>query len=204
MRKLRKAVDKLFREESGITGLETAIILIAFVVIASVFAYSVLSAGMFSSQRGQEAIYTALEEARATLNLEGSVVATANSTTLQTLVFTVANALNGEAIDLTPPTDTADDGLADTGSTNVCVMSYTSETKRTEDLDFSITPVGGSDADNLLETGEKIEVTVDLKGVGESIGTYHQFTIEVKPPHGATLNITRTTPGALDSVMILN
>ncbi|HUV53535.1 MAG TPA: archaellin/type IV pilin N-terminal domain-containing protein, partial [Dehalococcoidia bacterium] len=39
------------RDERGITGLETAIILIAFVVVASVFAYTVLSAGIFSSQK---------------------------------------------------------------------------------------------------------------------------------------------------------
>ena len=34
-------------DERGITGLETAIILIAFVVVASVFAYAVLTAGLF-------------------------------------------------------------------------------------------------------------------------------------------------------------
>ena len=36
--------------ERGITGLETAIILIAFVVVASVFAFTVLSTGIFSSE----------------------------------------------------------------------------------------------------------------------------------------------------------
>ena len=37
--------------ERGITGLETAIILIAFVVVASVFAFTVLSMGIFASER---------------------------------------------------------------------------------------------------------------------------------------------------------
>ena len=36
--------------ERGITGLETAIILIAFVVVASVFAFTVLSMGIFASR----------------------------------------------------------------------------------------------------------------------------------------------------------
>ncbi len=49
----KKFLKTLRREERGITGLETAIILIAFVVIASIFAYTVLSAGIFSSQKGQ-------------------------------------------------------------------------------------------------------------------------------------------------------
>ena len=47
---LKRVIKPLHRDERGITGLETAIILIAFVVVASVFAYSVLSAGIFSSQ----------------------------------------------------------------------------------------------------------------------------------------------------------
>ena len=41
--------NQLTRNQRGITGLETAIILIAFVVVASVFAYTVLSAGIFSA-----------------------------------------------------------------------------------------------------------------------------------------------------------
>ena len=66
---------KRFRpDEHGITGLETAIILIAFVVVASVFAYTVLSSGLFSTQKAQEAVYGGLEEAQSTLELKGTVV----------------------------------------------------------------------------------------------------------------------------------
>ncbi len=67
---------KRFRpDEHGITGLETAIILIAFVVVASVFAYTVLSSGLFSTQKAQEAVYGGLEEAQSTLELKGVVIA---------------------------------------------------------------------------------------------------------------------------------
>lgn len=204
MKTLKRLIGALHRGERGITGLETAIILIAFVVVASVFAYSVLSAGIFSSQKGQEAVYSALSEARATLSLEGSVVATSSAGSLTSLIFTVANSLDGEAVDLAPPNDTTpNDGLADSGSTNVTVISYHSEGLRTDDLAWTKTEIGRGDGDNLLEVGEKFEVNVDLTGVGESIGTYHTFSIEVKPARGAVLKITRVTPGALDSVMIL-
>jgi flagellin-like protein len=40
-------LQKLLTEERGITTLETAIILIAFVVVAAVFAFTILSAGTF-------------------------------------------------------------------------------------------------------------------------------------------------------------
>jgi flagellin-like protein len=40
----RKMLKKFSRYEKGIAGLETAIILITFVVVAAVFAYTTLSA----------------------------------------------------------------------------------------------------------------------------------------------------------------
>ncbi|MDY6907044.1 MAG: archaellin/type IV pilin N-terminal domain-containing protein [Chloroflexota bacterium] len=70
-----RKLKSIHRSQEGITGLETAIILIAFVVVAAVFAYTVLSAGLFSTQKGQEAVYSGLEETSSTLELRGSVVA---------------------------------------------------------------------------------------------------------------------------------
>ena len=43
------------KEERGITGLETAIVLIAFVVVSSVFAFAALSTGLFSSDKSKDA-----------------------------------------------------------------------------------------------------------------------------------------------------
>jgi flagellin FlaB len=201
---LKELSRKARRDERGITGLETAIILIAFVVVASVFAYTVLSAGIFSSQKGQEAIYKGLSETRSTLELRGEVVAEANSTSVTQITFTVANALDGEAIDLTTPDDVDSDGLADANSTNVCVISYASEGASDRDLAWSKLQLGKTDNDDLLEPGELFEITVDLTGVQETIATYHTFTVEVSPQVGSTLQIERTTPARLDSFMILN
>ena len=191
---LKKLARKMQRDERGITGLETAIILIAFVVVASVFAYTVLSAGIFSSQKAQEAVYTGLAQARSTLELKGEVVAKANATAVTEVIFSVSNALDGEAIDLT-----------DTSSVqNVTVIAYFTSTARTEELSWTASPQGWGDSDDLLEAGEMFEITVDMTGADETIGTYHTFTLEVKPPVGSALRIERTTPASLDSVMILN
>ena len=65
--------------QKGITGLETAIILIAFVVVAAVFSYTVLSAGLFSTQKSSEAVYSGLEEVRSTMELKGGVTAYAST-----------------------------------------------------------------------------------------------------------------------------
>ena len=57
------------------TGLETAIILIAFVVVASVFSFTILSTGLYSAEKGEGAVRAGIEEARGSLTLTGSIIA---------------------------------------------------------------------------------------------------------------------------------
>lgn len=204
-KKLKKLANSLQREREGITGLETAIILIAFVVVASVFAYTVLSAGIFSSQKSQEAVYSGLSQARSSLEIKGSIIAkSSNGSNVTSIVVTLANALNGHAIDLTPPTDANNDGIADSGSQNVTVITYHSNTIVTADLAYSSVLKGLGDNDNLLETGEKFEMTIDLTGCGDTIDEYDVVYLEIKPSTGSVLKIEKIIPANLDQVMILH
>ena len=59
--------------DDGFTGLEAAIVLIAFVVVAAVFGYVVLGAGFFTTQKSQEVVHTGIESASSTLQLQGDV-----------------------------------------------------------------------------------------------------------------------------------
>ena len=79
MTKLMQAMQNVHRSEKGMTGLETAIILIAFVTVAAVFGYAVLSAGLFSAERGKETIYAGLNEAKSNMELSGSVIGLADN-----------------------------------------------------------------------------------------------------------------------------
>src|SRR4030043_1932814 len=101
--KFMRAMTNLHKDDRGMTGLETAIILIAFVTVAAVFGYAVLSAGLFSAERGKETIYAGLQQAKSNLELSGSVVAkSTNNTTVSNILITVRNAISGQAIDMTP------------------------------------------------------------------------------------------------------
>ena len=99
-----------FNNQRGITGLETAIVLIAFVVVSSVFAFAALSTGLFSSDKAKETIQAGLAETRGSMELKGSVILTTGTTVpvsgvlavIDTIAFQVANAAGGNAIDLTP------------------------------------------------------------------------------------------------------
>src|SRR4030042_513103 len=107
MRKLTRLFGSLHKREEGITGLETAIILIAFVIVASVFAFVVLSTGLFSAERGKETVFAGLEKARGNLEVRGALtVADINTDgaidSSDEIVFNVALAAGGFPISLDP------------------------------------------------------------------------------------------------------
>ena len=213
-------LKKFLRHEKGITGLETAIILIAFVVVAAVFAYTTLSAGLFSTQNSQEAVYSGLKEAQSTLELKGNVIATANTTgaagKIQQISFTVTNVLGGEAIDFTAPSanTSSNNGRSATSSTNKVIINYVDQDQAVNDLYWTLTKIGGADTDDLLENDEKFKITIgnSVAGAGggnliDALGTdltiNKEFSLIVQTPVGAVLEIERTTPAWIDAIMNL-
>jgi len=211
---------KYFRHEKGITGLETAIILIAFVVVAAVFAYTVLSAGLFATQKSQEAVYSGLREAQSTLELKGAVIATANTTgdagNIQQISFIVANVLGGEPVDFTMPTaDSSHNGTAASTSTNKVVIKFIDKDQTINNLFWTFTPLGNDNGNNLLEQNEKFQVTIGdpipgaaggnlVNALTPDLGANTIFTLEVLTPGGAVLQIPRTTPPTIDKIMNLH
>jgi flagellin FlaB len=157
------------RSEKGITGLETAIVLIAFVVVASVFAFTILSAGVFSSEANKQTIHAGLSETRTGLRQHGSAFAfsgfVGSTQAVHKIVFIVSNSLAGEPVDLTPPYSEDDSGTDPDivpGANSATIMSYADENQRFSDLAWTMTFIGNNNGDLLLEDGEKAEVTVWL------------------------------------------
>ena len=356
-------IPKTLEDQRGITGLETAIILIAFVVVASVFAFTVLSTGIFSAERGKETVFAGLQEARGTIEPKGSVIAngltndtlsvadtawtagnasttvtldttdkkegtgsadllvatslttglsayedlaatadltdqtqvsfwiksttttvagqieivldentacaspeahidvpalTANSWKLVTaaitqtdgstavtnankdavacvgveietdlsttgnvtlnvdrvfapglltsIVLNITNAVEGEPADLTAPSDSDDDGIADSDGEHVMVITYSDKNQLIRDVYWTKVFLGDNDSDDLLETGERAELTIQLKGLDDGTPLVRDldFNLEIKPTVGAVLVIQRRTPAVIDTVMNLN
>ena len=98
--------DNFLHNQRGITGLEAAIVLIAFVVVASVFAFAVLNTGFLSSEKSKEAALGGLQETSSTLSLRGEVIADSNAakTAVDLIKFNLAPASTAsESVDLPPP-----------------------------------------------------------------------------------------------------
>ena len=174
------------RGQRGITGLETAIILIAFVVVASVFAFTILSSGVFAAERSKQSIRAGLQDTRSTLLPKGSTRAfrgfdAANAPVVFKISFTVANAVGGEPVDLTPPY-TADEAGTDpdlvSGAEYVTVLSYTDETQYLSDVPWTVNFVGANNGDNLLEVGEAAEITIFGTGLNGPVKLGPDVTVQ--------------------------
>ena len=224
--------------EKGITGLETAIILIAFVVVASVFAFTVLSTGVFASERSKETVFTGLQEAKSSIEPRGSVIAykanRGGTDTIYKVSWVVSNAVAGEPVDLTPPYNEGESGTDPDIVSNAeykTVISYTDINQHLPDVPWTVKWIGNDKSDNLLEEGEKAEITVwllmretstaitdsgstgwwmedangshGMESGSTLIGTNDQFTFEMKPESGAVLTVQRTAPSRLDTIMDL-
>jgi len=63
------------RNRKGIVGIEAAIVLIAFVVIAAALSYVVINMGFFATQKTKETIAEGIAESTAALQLDGTVTA---------------------------------------------------------------------------------------------------------------------------------
>ena len=77
--RIQKGLRRLVGDQSGITGLETAIVLIAFVVVAAVFAFTVLTTGLFTSEKAKETAMAGVSSAAGSLELVGDVIAGGNN-----------------------------------------------------------------------------------------------------------------------------
>ena len=227
MNQLLKTMPGRAPDERGVTGLETAIILIAFVVVASVFAFTVLSTGVFSAERGKETVFAGLSEAQASLSNAGSLNAirgdVEGTNAIVKVKFVVTSAISGEEIDLTPPNtadDTAPDPDVNAGAQSVLIISYSDENQFIKDLDWTVDYIGKTNSDFILDQDEQAEMTVWLHdqdstdyNLGTTTNTQYlttrlgintKFRIEVKPQEGSILVLERTTPPRLQPIIELN
>ena len=185
---MRRLAQRMNQNQEGVTGLETAIILIAFVIVASVFAYVVLSAGLYSSQKAKEAVNAGLESTMSTIELKGSVLGKMQNNLLQELYLFVGIPAAGYPVDFT---DTSN-------STNKVVISYADSDTMIPSVNWTMQKLSTINTDNLLDQNELFLVTIDLSSTA-NISPYHKFALELKPPSGPVLCIERTVPGRVST-----
>jgi len=160
-----------FKDQRGITGLETAIVLIAFVVVASVFAFAVITTGLFSSEKAASSAQAGLGEASTTLTPKGAVVARANPAldSLATVKFKMTNS-GTDSVGLDPGSTLLT--YTDTGNLITLVNSATSNgVGETAPWWYSEWKLGTG---NSLDSGEVVEITVGFFSTTDSTTTVNE------------------------------
>ena len=195
------------------TGLETAIILVAFVITAAAFAFVVLNMGFLTAEKAQSVISSGMQEASSALLVDSGVVGQFNNTgedqadiDLVKLTFYIKLSQGHEPIDL-------DDSKL--------VATYTNARSHGElyQTNGTIMTIQGvnSDGDSLLETGEKFKVMIDFSAITNSTidptplplqdvfaHPYEEFRIELRPSTGAVLSLDRQLPAVYSTIMTLD
>jgi flagellin FlaB len=196
MKRLFELISNLGRKEEGMTGPAMAIVLASFIIVGSSVAFGVLNAGSYSSQQVEETLMASLD------SILGSVEARGATTVIDVnhdgaidesdrIVFDLGNVAGGNPVLVDP--------AADTGS---IIINYADAQDRVPGIAYTVAEISG-DGDNLLETDELFEITVRPPG-GSRLAPNETFGLEIIPPQGAVLTITRTMPPVIDRVITLH
>ena len=181
----RGAVDLLVAEGRGFSAVETTVILVAFVALASVFAFTVMSTGLLTSEQSAGAILSGLETTTGTLIVRGAVVGVSNEdhTALEAVRFQVVNPTrSSDGIDL---------------SSSSTVVTYIDDAQVVNLSPDQWTATWLSGFGSLVNPGERVEISLDLTGLDPPLGLSKEFFIEVSPNTSISLIFRRVTPPEL-------
>jgi flagellin FlaB len=189
---------KFMNREEAFTGLEAAIVLIAFVVVAAVFSYVVLGAGFFTTQKSQEVVSSGVAQASSSLEILGDVYGHGDTagTNMEAVQFTIGLTAGGTAMDINKTTlvwSTSEDVETLTYMGNVSATSVTAG-------GWAIIEQHNDDDDYLLEDYEQF-VLYAMPNTAVSVNT--DFKLEIRPSVGATIAIDEKVPPQIDDVMDL-
>jgi len=203
---------KLLKNEDAFTGLEAAIVLIAFVVVAAVFSYVMLGAGFFATGEAQRVVHTGSQQASSSLEIIGNVygyATTAGAGNLDSIEFTVGNTAGGTAIDISQMLVTFTSGTKSEvityDKTKSVVGTGTGEDIAAGNWAVIETYNDIGDTNHLLEPGEQFVLKIMFSTEGVNVLEPNTpFTVNLQPAVGAVYPIKKTVPAYLNKVNTLN
>lgn len=209
---------RISRKLKAIVGIESAIVLIAFVVVAAALAFVVLNMGFFTTQRSKETIGSGLAQASSSLEIDGTVLAKIDTENknLECMIIPLRLSAGQKPVDLTPNKASiavwvlgkfAEQNLY----TNQLQAITTQESFTIEDLCNSATRGGsnvnvamiwqtGNNEDNVLDPGEKALLVVTF--TSEPPEAYDVIKVEIRVTVGAALTVERTVPPSLTQKVV--
>ena len=202
-------MQNLYSDRKGITGLETAIIFIAFIVVAAVFAFTVMTTGLFSSEKAKTTAQAGIAEASSTFAPKGAVIASANGAgnAVETITFQITTASGSTGTSIARAKIAliySDDNQRDSSSADIDNRGTADGILNTVAIHKIVGDAGSPD---LLQQGDVAEIIVTLNtttaGKATLLDKNQIFRLELIPQQGGSLIISRKTPPELMPVMNL-
>jgi flagellin FlaB len=202
-------LKKLSKSTRGIVGIEAAIVLIAFIIIAAALSYVVINMGFYTTQKTKETVQTGLDESLSALQLDGVVTAKTNESSNEVLYLLVPAKLSaGKAsIDLKNESIIVSVYLPNATLLNIYqgVVSGTDTTWDSLNTTLALDDqqakfaIYNGDGDSVLEANEKafLMVRLDSASADGMVSDYQTVKVEVRTPKGAALTVVRTAPGGM-------
>ena len=196
------------KNKRAIVGIEAAIVLIAFVVIAAAMAYVVINMGFYSAQQAKSTIDKGIGEATSALTLDGFLVGRTNGTAIQWIAIPVKLAVGQSEVDMANDTvvvavlgtnfalSNIYHGAIDTEEPNVTVlMRLVGTDMATAGNATSYIFNDDGNHDTVLKQNEKAYIIIFLGS--NTLANYSKVKIEVRTSRGAALMVQRDIPGGL-------
>jgi flagellin FlaB len=202
----KKTLQKLLKQTRGMVGIEAAIVLISFVIVAAAFSFMVVNMGLFSTQRGRETIQQGISEASSPLTIDGSIhIYCSNNNNVSGIVAPLKT-LGVRYVPMnTPETEIS-----------IRIENHTAYADIYEGINATVVPTGSSlddlydatsegnatlfigntDNDSSLDYNEKGYLVISLNAGEEALERDHVF-IEIRPETGAPITIEFIIPPQL-------
>jgi flagellin FlaB len=216
----------------GIIGIESAIVLIAFVIVAAALAFVVLNMGFSTTQKAKTSIIAALDEAGSSVEVAGKITAVGdvksnaiNATTIPVKIVSggASSNLDGNFTSLKVITSTIEyDNIYTFGP--LFVGTYKNATQAWQVAEnrgwicAGCNPYNGTNNpaetiaitywnvnanDNtILDGGEHMQITIAF-AEDDRPASLDFFAIELSPPKGAPMTVERTIPNINNNIVDL-
>lgn len=209
---------KLLRSKRAVVGIEAAIVLIAFIIVAAALSYVVVNMGLFITQKTKETMQGGVDESQCALQLDGTARAkTNNQRQVEWIILPVKLSVGKAALDLkkealvvsvyTPNVTLLNiyNGVYN-GTEADCdvIIANLSRLYKMNETDMAMSVIYNGNNNTVLESTEKAYIIIHLNstvaglpGIRHTLVSYETVTIEIKGAKGAALTVVYTIPGGL-------
>lgn len=200
----KKSLSYFAKQKRAIVGLEAAIILIAFVIIAAVFSFMVVNQGLFATEQGKTVIQQGIQQASSPLSVDGTTfVKTATDGANVTGILVPLKTFGTKYVSMNLNTTVVTLKIGSNAWSNIYSGINASDTGETFNTmlanvtqDQGKLYIQNSNGDQALDSSEKGYLVISLSGDNAAL-VRSQVTIEIRLEKTAPLTIEFTIPESM-------